>query len=104
MPVDLLELGGKRYLVSPRGESNWVRNTRAAGKITLMRAGRRESYDVRELPLEQRPPVLKAYLDSFAIEVHRFFAVPKGSPVDAFVAIASHHPAFELIPVASAAH
>jgi hypothetical protein len=104
MPVDLLELEGKRYLVSARGESNWVRNARAAGEITLMRAGLRKRYAVRELPLEKRPPVLKAYLDSFATEVQRFFTVPKGSAVDAFVAIAPRHPAFELIPAASDPH
>ena len=101
MPVDLLELNGKRYLVSARGESNWVRNTRTAGEITLMRAGRRERYLVRELPLEERPPVLKAYLENFASEVQRFFIVPKGSAVDAFVSIASRHPAFELKPATS---
>lgn len=101
MPVDLLELEGKGYLVSARGESNWVRNVHAAGEITLMRAGRRKRYAVRELPLEERPPVLKAYLDNFATEVERFFTVSKGSAVDAFVTIAPRHPAFELTAAAS---
>ena len=33
-PVDLLELQGKRYLVAPRGRTQWVRNAEAAGEIT----------------------------------------------------------------------
>jgi hypothetical protein len=40
---------------------------------------------VRELPADQRPPVLKAYLDSFAAEVQRFFTMPKASAVAAAV-------------------
>jgi len=98
MPVDLLELNGRRYLVSARGESNWVHNARAAGEIILKRGRRRERFSISELPPEQRPPILKAYLDSFASEVQRFFAVPKGSPVADFVAVASRHPVFELMP------
>ena len=34
-PVDLLEFEGRRYLVAPRGETNWVRNARAAGRVAL---------------------------------------------------------------------
>jgi len=34
-PIDLLELGGKRFLVAPRGRTQWVRNSEAAGKVTL---------------------------------------------------------------------
>ena len=98
MPVDLLEFEGRRYLVSARGESNWVHNARAAGEIVLKRGRRRERFTVIELLPERRPPVLKAYLDSFASEVQRFFAVPKGSPVADFVPIASRHPVFELRP------
>jgi hypothetical protein len=96
LPVDPLDLGGRRYLVCARGQSNWVRNARAAGEITLARARRRQRYAVRELPPEDRPPVLKAYLDSFATEVQRFFPVPKGSPAEAFSDLAGHYPAFEL--------
>jgi hypothetical protein len=80
LPVDVLELNGRRYLVCVRGDSNWVRNARASGLIVLARAMRRDRYAVHELPPAMRPPVLKAYLDRFAREVQRFFPVPKGSP------------------------
>src|SRR5712691_8368843 len=69
LPVDLLELNGRRYLVCARGNSNWVRNARAAGEVVLARALRRRRYRVRELPPGRRPPILKAYLERYAGEV-----------------------------------
>jgi hypothetical protein len=101
LPVDLLELDGQRYLVCARGNSNWVRNARAAGEVVLVRALRRHRYALRELPTEARPPVLKAYLDRFATEVQRFFPIPKGSAVEAFDDLARHYPVFELHPLSS---
>jgi hypothetical protein len=97
LPVDLLELDGRRYLVCARGNSNWVRNARAAGEVVLGRALRRRRYSVIELPPGLRPPVLKAYLDRFAAEVQRFFPIPKGSPVAAFAELAPRYPVFELL-------
>ena len=96
LPVDPLDLNGKRYLVCARGESNWVRNARTAGEVGLARAMRRHRYAVRELPPSMRPPVLKAYLDRFASQVQRFFPVPKGSAVRAFNDLAPGYPVFEL--------
>ena len=104
LPVDPLDLNGKRYLVCARGESNWVRNARAAGEVALARAMRRHRYAVRELSLNERPPVLKAYLDRFAREVQRFFPVPKGSAVEAFNDLALRYPVFELQPLDGTAH
>ena len=98
LPVDLLEFDGQRYLVCARGNSNWVRNARAAGEVVLVRALRRRRYAVRELPAEARPPILKAYLDRFATEVQRFYPVPKGSAVAAFADLAPRYPVFELHP------
>jgi deazaflavin-dependent oxidoreductase (nitroreductase family) len=99
LPVDALDLEGQRYLVCARGDSNWVRNARAAGEVALVRALRRRRYAVRELSPEMRPPVLKAYLDRFASEVQRFFPVPKGSAVEAFNDLAPRYPVFALQPL-----
>jgi hypothetical protein len=99
LPVDPLDLEGRRYLVCARGNSNWVRNARAAGEVVLVRAMRRHRYAARELPPGMRAPVLKAYLDRFAGEVQRFFPVPKGSAVDAFTDLAPRYPVFELQPL-----
>ena len=50
LPVDPIDLDGRCYLVCARGNANWVRNARAAGEVTLVRAMRRRRYAVRELP------------------------------------------------------
>jgi hypothetical protein len=99
LPVDPLDLEGRRYLVCARGNANWVRNARAAGEVALVRAMRRRRFAVRELPPSLRPPVLKAYLDRFASEVQRFFPVSKGSPVESFNDLAPRYPVFELKPL-----
>ena len=104
LPVDMLELDARQYLVCPRGNSNWVRNARAAGEVALVRGFRRRSYAVRELPAEARPPILKVYLDRFATEVQRFFPIPKGSAVEAFEDLAARYPVFELQPLPRPAH
>jgi hypothetical protein len=98
LPVDPLDLAGRRYLVCARGDSNWVRNARAAGKVVLARAMRRHQYIVRELAADMRPPILKAYLDRFANEVQRFFPIAKGSAVKSFNKLAPRYPVFELLP------
>jgi hypothetical protein len=49
------------YLVSPYGESDWVRNLRAAGKGELSRKGRTEAFDAVEVPVDQRSPVIARY-------------------------------------------
>ncbi len=99
LPVDPIEVAGRRYLVCARGNANWVRNARAAGEIALVRALRRHTYAVRELLPGERPPVLKAYLDRFAAEVQRFFPVANGSPVEAFSDLAQRYPVLELQPL-----
>jgi hypothetical protein len=104
LPVDLLDLDGRRYLVCARGNSNWVRNGGAAGEIVLARALRRRRYRVRELPPSLRPPILKAYLDRYAAEVQRFFPVRKGSPVEAFDDLAPRYPVLELMPLDETTH
>jgi deazaflavin-dependent oxidoreductase (nitroreductase family) len=96
-PVDLLELQGKRYLVAPRGRTQWVRNAEAAGEITLKRGGLRQKFHLRPIPEADKPQILKAYLDSFKREVQRYFPVAAGSPPASFLAIAESYPAFELV-------
>lgn len=96
-PVNLLEMNRSRYLVASRGETGWVRNARAAGTVTLKKGAKEWSYRIRELPVPERPPIIKEFLERFAASVQRFYEVPKGSPVEAFVSIAPRNPVFELI-------
>ena len=96
-PVDPLELGGKRYLVAPRGRTQWVRNAEAAGEVTLKRGGTLQKVRLRPIADADKPEILKAYLDNFKREVQRYFPVTAGSPPEAFVDLASSYPAFELL-------
>ena len=96
-PVDLLELDGKRYLVAPRGRTQWVRNAEAAGEVTLKKGSARLKFRLRAISDGDKPPILKAYLDSFRREVQTYFPIAAGSPVESFAAIAGSYPAFELL-------
>jgi deazaflavin-dependent oxidoreductase (nitroreductase family) len=61
IPVLPVEYTGASYLVSPRGETEWVRNLRAAGEGTLERDGRSEPFRAVEVPVGERPPILDVY-------------------------------------------
>ena len=95
-PINLLEWKGKRFLVAPRGRTQWVRNAEAAGEITLKKGSSRLKFHLLPVAEAQKPEILKGYLDSFAREVQRYFPVAAGSPVDAFVDLAGSYPVFEL--------
>ncbi len=95
-PVNLLELDGAQYLVAPRGNTQWVRNARAAGRVGLRRGSSSSSYRVEEIPPQESPDVLKAYLSAYVREVQRYFSVEDGADREAFVAIAAEHPVFRL--------
>lgn len=96
-PVDVLVLGGRRYLVAPRGHTSWARNALATGVVTLSRGRRREECLVRALSGDEKPAVLKAYLDAFQLAVQRYFPVPAGSPESAFASLVDRYPVFELL-------
>jgi len=98
-PIDLLEKDGKRFLVAPRGRTQWVRNVEAAGEIILKRGKLRQGFRLRALSNQEKPEILKAYLDRFKREVQTYFPVPAGSPAEAFRELVGSYPAFELIPV-----
>jgi len=96
-PIDLLEVGGRQFLVAPRGRTQWVRNAEAAGEIVLKKGSSRQSFQLRPVAAAEKPELLKAYLDRFKVEVQRYFPIPAGSDAQAFAAIAGDYPVFELI-------
>jgi hypothetical protein len=91
-------MNGKKYLVAPRGRTQWVRNAEAAGEVTLKKGSKRQKFRLRPIPDADKPPILKAYLDTFKREVQRYFPIPAGSPAESFSAVARSYPAFELLP------
>jgi len=96
-PVTLLELDGERWLQSPFGEVNWVRNLRAAGRATLMRGRHAEPISVIELSPAEAAPVLKGALASFPSLVKSYFDVTPDSPLEAFEREAPRHPMFRVV-------
>ncbi|MGA7382540.1 MAG: nitroreductase/quinone reductase family protein [Terriglobales bacterium] len=96
-PIDLLELNGKRFLVAPRGRTQWVRNAEAAGEVALKKGSSRQRFRLRSVPDIDKPAILKAYLDRFKKEVQRYFPVAAGSPAESFRELAAGYPVFELI-------
>jgi deazaflavin-dependent oxidoreductase (nitroreductase family) len=98
-PVNLLVINGQRYLVAPRGLTQWVRNIRASGEAELRVGRRRETIRVAELTDDEKPAILRAYLKRWKFEVGVFF---QGVGPDADEAelrrIAPDHPVFRILP------
>jgi deazaflavin-dependent oxidoreductase (nitroreductase family) len=97
-PVNLLEVDGRQYLVSPRGEGQWVRNVRADnGRLALILGRRRDERVAHELPDTEKPAILRAYLRKWKMEVGVFFdGVTADSDDDEVSRIAPDHPVFLL--------
>ena len=96
-PVNPLEIGGKRYLVAPRGETEWVRNLRAARGGELRLGRHREPLGVEELPDDLKSPILREYLRRWKMETGKFFdGVTAESPESEFRRIAPRHPVFRI--------
>jgi deazaflavin-dependent oxidoreductase (nitroreductase family) len=98
-PVNLLALEEKSYLVAPRGETQWVRNLRAAGgRLDLLLGRRRTHYLATELSDAEKIPVLRAYLRRWKAEVGVFFeGVGPDSTDEEVASIAPKHPVFSIL-------
>jgi deazaflavin-dependent oxidoreductase (nitroreductase family) len=96
-PVNLMSLGGHRYLVAPRGHTQWVKNLRAAGGGEL-RVGRRvEPFTATELADDQKPEILRAYLRRWRFEIGVFFdGVGPDAPDAKLLEIAPGYPVFQI--------
>ena len=98
-PVNLLTLGDKRYLVAPRGQTQWVRNIRVTHEGELLLGGRVEPVRVVEITDDEKVPILRDYLRRWKFEVGMFFGgVSADSPESELRRIAPDHPVFEITP------
>lgn len=96
-PVNPLAHEGERYLVAPRGETQWVRNMRVSGGGRLAGRGGSEEFRAVEVPVAERPRVLRAYLRKWKWEVGAFFdGVGPDSPEEELRRIAPDHPVFKI--------
>jgi deazaflavin-dependent oxidoreductase (nitroreductase family) len=99
-PVNPLRLAdGARYLVAPRGNTQWVRNMRAAGAGEL-RIGRKvEPFTATEVADDAKPAILRAYLKRWKFEVGVFFdGVDAKAPEEKLREIAPGYPIFRIEP------
>ena len=97
--VTWVKQDGERYLVSPRGESEWVRNVRAADGEAVIRHRGRQRVRLEEVPDEERAPIIKAYLAKTAMATRAHFGVDPKAEIEEFEAIAGRHPVFRIVMV-----
>ena len=100
--VTWAENAGTRYLVSLSGESDWLRNVRAAkGRAEIGRLGRR---DVRliDVPVNERAPILHAYMSKRAFSrspsyiARNYFDISPDASVDDLRSIAPRFPVLRI--------
>ncbi len=96
-PLVMSVLGDQRYLVSMLGtDVAWVRNVRAAGGAAVLRHGRTERVRLEEIPVAERAPVLKDYLQR-APGARPHVPIDKDAPLEAFAEIAPKIPVFRVV-------
>ncbi|WAC94077.1 nitroreductase/quinone reductase family protein [Mycobacterium sp. Aquia_213] len=95
--INLLTIDGVDYLVSPRGNTQWARNVRAAGVVEVGPRWRRRRVEAIEVDDAAKPALLKRYLDRWYWQVKGYVAglTPESSE-DEFRAGAPSIPVFVL--------
>ena len=96
--INLLRVGGRDYVVSPRGNTQWARNARAAGSVEMGPRWRSREVRIVEVGDDAKPPLLRHYLDRWYWEVkgHVGGLTPQ-STEDEMRAAAPSIPVFELL-------
>ena len=94
-PIAVLEQNGNRYVMTPYGVVDWVRNLRAAGEATFTRGRRAEQIRPVELPASEAVPILKSFVES-GNPIAKFFGINAGASLEDFEQLASTHPVFLL--------
>jgi deazaflavin-dependent oxidoreductase (nitroreductase family) len=95
-PLAMVARGGERYLVSMLGaEANWVKNVQAAGGKARLIHGKREKVLLTEVAVEQRAPIIKAYLQ-IAPGARPHIPIEKDAPLAEFERIAAQVPVFRV--------
>ena len=102
-PLGMADLGGEWYLVPMLGERcNWVQNVRAADGWVTLRHRRAVECRLVEVPVSERAPILKRYLDRVP-GARPHLPVDRHAPLADFAAIAARYPVFRVVPGAAPA-
>ncbi|PPA59194.1 nitroreductase/quinone reductase family protein [Micromonospora chalcea] len=103
VPIVVADHDGERYVVSMLGEkANWVANVRAAGGRVVLRRRRREPVRLVEVPVAQRPPILRRHL-ALAPGARPHAPVDRHAPLDDFARVAAGIPVFRIVAAESSA-
>jgi hypothetical protein len=94
----MVEFEGQRYVQSPFGDVNWVRNLRAAGKATLSWGSRHETIVATELSPEEAAPVIKSILAHAPKMIQEYFDVTAESSLEEVIRDAPNHAVFAVHP------
>ncbi len=96
IPLVVAQVGTERYLVSMLGVyADWVRNARASGGAAVLRHRRTENVRLAEVPVSQRAPILKAYLQR-APGARPHFDLSRDAPLAKFEKVAARYPVFRI--------
>src|ERR1700687_4220314 len=99
-PITMVEYQGQRYVQSPFGSVDWVRNLRAAGKATLSWGPRHETVSVTELSPEEAAPVIKSMVGHATKMIREYFDVTAESSLEEVIRDAPNHAVFAIRPAA----
>jgi hypothetical protein len=96
--VNLLSVDGREFVVSPRGNTQWARNARAAGAVDMGPRWRSRRVRIAEVADDAKPALLKRYLDRWYWEVkgHVGGLTPQSTD-DEMRTVAPSIPVFELL-------
>ncbi|MEK7247515.1 MAG: nitroreductase/quinone reductase family protein [Chloroflexota bacterium] len=95
--VNIVEYDGKRYLVAPRGNTEWSRNAIASGGEAVIKRGKPEDVRLVDIPVADRVPIIQKYVEETAI-VRAEFGVEPDSSDEEYQKIAEKHPTFRIDP------
>jgi deazaflavin-dependent oxidoreductase (nitroreductase family) len=98
VPITPIAVDDQRYLVSPRGNTDWAQNLRAAGEGKLVAGRRTEAFTFTEVPDAEKPRILRAYLKMYGVMTKSQFGVDANASEADLARIAPNHPVFRLTP------
>jgi deazaflavin-dependent oxidoreductase (nitroreductase family) len=95
-PVNPFEIDGRTYLLAPRGNTQWVRNLRAASEGELRSGRKKRHFHAEEVPDSEKLPLMRLYMDKWSWEVKGFLGLDAKASDEEIERILPDHPAFVL--------
>jgi deazaflavin-dependent oxidoreductase (nitroreductase family) len=106
IPILRTRYQGEDYLVALAGESQWVRNVRAAKGHAIIRRGRARQVRLEELPAADRTEIIAEYLSAGlnrsgakanAKQARYYFGLNSAPSTDEIQTIVDYYPVFRVV-------